>query len=56
VIGAEDQGYRKREGSVTDPDANTIRFASTMTPADAARVCSLFRCVRPERVALGKQR
>ncbi len=37
VAGPEDQDYGKREGSVTDPDGNLIRFGSPLraTPADA---------------------
>jgi predicted enzyme related to lactoylglutathione lyase len=30
VAGPEDQDYGKREGAVTDPDGNTIRFGSAL--------------------------
>jgi predicted enzyme related to lactoylglutathione lyase len=32
VVGPEDYGYGKREGSHTDPDGNLIRFGSPLAP------------------------
>ena len=32
VIGPRDEDYGKREGSITDPDGNVIRFGSPIRP------------------------
>ena len=40
VVGPRDEEYGKREGSVTDPDGNLIRFGSPLQPTR----CFVDRC------------